>query len=224
MPRIVFLGPASCGKSTQGAILTQRYRIPVISTGRLLRGRAEVNDEMGRKIGDMLVEGHCVSDDVVTDILRQRLMEADCQSGFVLDGFPRNGEQAMRLKNILGVQQLDAVIVLQLPREQVFQRVSGRFECSSCHTIYNKIFHPPQMKNVCDKCGSTHFLTRSDDVQTNTITRRLDIYEQMLSEIVAYYSEKNLIYFVNALKSIQEVSEEIEKILLKGFDINERKR
>ncbi len=214
MLRIILLGPAGSGKGTQGSLISQRYRIPVISTGCLLREKIKAGDELGRQINSIISAGNYVSNDLIFDILGERLKRDDCKEGFILDGFPRNIEQAIELENkFLGGSEIDAILVFNIPRDIVFKRTSGRFECNSCKKMYNRFFNDTKVKGVCDICGSTDFFIRSDDANVDAINRRLDIYKKMSNEIIGHYSSKNLIYYVDALKGIDEVNQDINKIL-----------
>lgn len=214
MFRIILLGPAGSGKGTQGALLAQKYGIPVISTGCLLREKIKIGDELGKQINKAISAGNCVSNELIFDILGQRLEKDNCKNGFILDGFPRNIDQAIELeKKFLNGSEVDAVLVLDIPRDVVFKRTSGRYECSNCKKMYNRFFSNTKIKDVCDKCGSTSFFIRSDDANVDAINRRLDIYEKMSNEMIGYYREKNLIYSIDALKTIEEVNQDIENIL-----------
>ena len=220
MFRIILLGPAGSGKGTQGSLISQRYHIPVISTGCLFRERIKAGDELGKQLNLTISAGNYVSNDLVFDILGERLKGEDCKEGFILDGFPRNIEQAIELKNrFLGGSEVDAIITFNIPRDVVFKRTSGRFECNSCKKMYNRFFKDTKVKGVCDVCGSTDFFIRPDDADVDAINRRLDIYEEMSSKIIEHYSSKNLIYYVDALKSIDEINQDIIKIL-DNLDIN----
>ena len=220
MFRIILLGPAGSGKGTQGSLISQRYGIPVISTGCLLREKIKAGDELGKQINYTISAGNCVSNDLIFDILGERLKKNDCKKGFILDGFPRNVEQAIELENrFLKDSNVDAVLVFDIPRDIVFKRTSGRFECNVCKRMYNKFFNDTKVKGVCDNCGSTDFFIRSDDANLDAINRRLDIYERMSNEITAFYDNKNIIYHINALGSINEINQSILEVL-ENLNIN----
>lgn len=220
MFRIILLGPAGSGKGTQGSLISQRYGIPVISTGCLLREKIKVGDELGKQINYIISAGNCVSNDLIFDILGERLKKNDCKKGFILDGFPRNVEQAIELENrFLKDSNVDAVLVFDIPRDIVFKRTSGRFECNVCKRMYNKFFNDTKVKGICDNCGSTDFFIRSDDANLDAINRRLDIYERMSDEITTFYDNKNIIYHINALGSINEINQSILEVL-ENLNIN----
>lgn len=221
MARIVFIGPAGSGKGTQGALVSKYYGIPVISTGQLLRTRVKEGDDFGRQISSLINRGIYVSNDIILSLLAERLAKEDCAGGFIIDGFPRNVEQAVMLGEHLGPRGIDAAIVLNVPREVLFDRISGRHECGTCGTVYNKFFCRPRIEGVCDICGSNDLLMRDDDTDAETINRRLDTYESMSKAMVDYYTEKNLIYSVDAVRSIQEVFKDIRNIL-DSVDVNNK--
>jgi adenylate kinase len=211
--KIVFIGPAGSGKGTQSALVSKYYGIPVISTGQLLRKRVKEGDDFGTYISSLINKGIYVSNDIILSLLSERLAKDDCSKGFIIDGFPRNVEQAVMLGEHLGLNGIDAAIVLNVPREMLFDRVSGRHECGTCSTVYNKFFCKPKIEGVCDICGSNDLLMRDDDTDMETINRRLDTYENMSKAMVEYYTEKNLIYSVDAIRSIQKVFEDVRTIL-----------
>jgi adenylate kinase len=229
MLRIIFVGPAGSGKGTQGALITKHYGIPVVSTGQLLREKAKDGDELGQSINDIITRGCFVDDSLIFDMLKERLARDDCKDGFIIDGFPRNISQAKILDEFLGESAIDAVIVLHITRDDILKRMLGRFECNVCRKMYNKFYNNTKADGVCDVCGSADFMIRSDDSNIHAITKRLDLYDKMSKEIIDYYTKKDLIYSINALKSVQEISEEIENILrgllnLKLENSNKKKR
>jgi adenylate kinase len=211
--RIVFIGPAGSGKGTQGTLVEKHYNIPLISTGKLLRSRVTKGDDFGNYISSLINKGIYVSNEIILSLLAERLENDDCSRGFILDGFPRNVEQAVMLDKYLSPNEIDAAIVLKVPRTVLLDRITGRHECSTCGSVYNKFFYRPKIDGICDVCGSNDMLMRADDNDSETINRRLDTYDSMAKAMVDYYTEKNLIYFVDALKSIQEVFEEVRVIL-----------
>ncbi|MDR2778502.1 MAG: nucleoside monophosphate kinase [Rickettsiales bacterium] len=215
MLRIIFIGPAGSGKGTQSAFITGRYGIPVVSTGWLLREKAKDNDKLARHIDDTIASGGLIDDELIFGMLKERLAKDDCKNGFIIDGFPRNISQARILDEFLGESAVDAVIVLKIMRDVVLKRMLGRFECSSCSKMYNKFYDNTRVDGICDFCGSTNFLIRNDDSNIHAIIKRLDLYDKMSKEIIGYYDEKDLIYSIDALKNVQEISKEIEDILSK---------
>ena len=216
MFRIVMMGPAGSGKGTQSALISQKYGIPEISTGALLRQKVKDGDELGKKIDEIISSGNVVEDDLVFSILKERLEKEDCKKGFILDGFPRNSHQAIELEEYLKSRNIniDYVLVLDVPDDIVIKRISGRFECKKCGKIYNKFFGNTKTEGVCDVCGSTDFSVRKDDQDLMAIQKRLNIYKTMSNDIIDYYNKKNLIYIINGLKNIDDINKDIENILI----------
>ena len=209
--RIIFVGPAGSGKGTQSSLLSKLYNIPAISTGALLRERAKENDEISVRIKDKMLVGDMVDDDIIFPILQERLSLDDCQNGFILDGFPRDERQAIILGEWLEQknQSIDRVIVLNVPEDVVFKRITGRFECAKCGKNYNKYFSNTKVEGVCDDCQATEFKVRADDKNFDVIHKRLDIYKEMANAIINYYDKKNLICNIDALKSSSEIYQDI---------------
>lgn len=212
---VVMMGPAGSGKGTQSKFISQQYNIPEISTGDLLRKKVEAGDERGKKIDDFISKGIIVPDDMMLEILYDRLKEDDCKNGFILDGFPRTIEQAIELEKFLEKlnTKISGVLVFDIPKDVVFKRTSGRFKCMKCGSVYNRFYGNTKVDGVCDNCGSKEFYTRSDDQNLDAIQKRLDIYEEMSRPIIDFYEKKDLTFFVNALKSIEEISQDIKDIL-----------
>lgn len=215
MVRLIIMGPAGSGKGTQGKVISQKYGIPVISTGNLLREKASVGDELGKQINELISKGIIVPIDIITKILYNRLAGEDCKNGFILDGFPRTVEQAIDLEKFLNDNNIsiNGVLVLNVSRDIVIKRMSGRFECKNCRTMYNKFYKNTTKEGICDVCGSTEFFVRNDDANVDAINKRLDIYEEMSNTIIEYYNKKNLIYNIDAVKSIDNISQDIDYII-----------
>ncbi|MDR1425782.1 MAG: nucleoside monophosphate kinase [Rickettsiales bacterium] len=213
MSKIVFIGPAGSGKGTQGLLTSKYYNIPLISTGNLLRKRVKDGDEFGRYINDLISKGVYVSNEIILSLLAERLAADDCLNGFILDGFPRNVDQAAALKKHLEPQDIDAAIVLNVPRNILLERITGRHECNICGSVYNKFTCKPKIEGVCDVCGSNDMLMRADDNNDEAINRRLDFYDSISEALIDYYRERNLIYFIDAIKDIKEVFGDIRFVL-----------
>jgi adenylate kinase len=215
MSVIILIGPAGSGKGTQAFLISQQYNIPVISTGVLLRERVKNNDEFANKINSFISKGITIPNDLMFDILLKRIKKGDCGDGFVLDGFPRNIEQAVGLENILSDLKIEigAVLVFEIPKDVLSKRLSGRFECRNCGKVYNKYFSSTKVEGVCDVCGSGNFYIRDDDQNLDAINTRLDIYEKTSDEIIKYYNKKSLVYYVDAVKNVDVIGQDIKSIL-----------
>ncbi len=222
---LVMMGPAGSGKGTQADFISQKYNIPEISTGNLLREKVKDGDELGKKIDNIISKGEIVPDEIMFEILSNRLSGNDCKNGFILDGFPRTIEQAIELEKFLESKntKLNGVLHFDVPREIVFKRTSGRFECKNCKKTYNKYYNNTKINGICDTCGSTEFYTRNDDLNLEAINKRLDIYEKMSKDMINFYNKKDLIYSINAQKTIEEIKQDVENILININKINEVK-
>ena len=186
--RIVLLGVPGSGKGTQAKLMAEKYRVPQISTGDILRAAVADKTEVGKKVAAVMAEGDLVSDDIVIDAVTDRLRGPESRRGFVLDGFPRNIPQAQELDTRLGWMGRPVQLVLHLAVEEdvVIKRVTGRLSCANCGAIFNKFFSPPTKKGVCDQCGSKKLEHRDDD-NAKTVRARLASYERDTSPLISYY-------------------------------------
>lgn len=186
--RIVLLGVPGSGKGTQAKLMAEKYRVPQISTGDILRAAVADKTEVGKKVAAVMAAGDLVSDDIVIDAVTDRLRAAESRRGFVLDGFPRNIPQAQELDTRLGWMGRPVQLVLHLAVEDdvVVKRVTGRLTCANCGAIFNKFFSPPAKRDVCDQCGSKKLEHRDDD-NAKTVRARLASYERDTSPLISYY-------------------------------------
>ena len=186
--RIVLLGVPGSGKGTQAKLMAEKYRVPQISTGDILRAAVADKTEVGKKVAAVMAAGDLVSDDIVIDAVTDRLRGAESRRGFVLDGFPRNIPQAQELDTRLGWMGRPVQLVLHLAVEDdvVVKRLTGRLTCANCGAIFNKFFSPPAKRDVCDQCGSKKLEHRDDD-NAKTVRARLASYERDTSPLISYY-------------------------------------
>lgn len=213
---VVLIGPAGSGKGTQGKILAEKFNLVHISTGSLLRAEVEKGSDRSKEIESYIGEGNMVPDTLMREVLKSRLLEEDCSSrGVILDGYPRNVEQAKELHGLFKEldRKMDLALEVYVPREELLKRIAGRFSCKKCGTVYNKFFANTKVEDVCDECGSTEFDGRADDKKTEAIEKRLKIYEDITKPVVDFYRKKGLIYSVNGSKSVETIASEIEKAL-----------
>lgn len=175
---LIFLGPPGAGKGTQAKMLIERYSIPQISTGDILRAAVAEETDLGKKAKEYMEAGKLVPDEVVIGIIEQRLKQSDCEKGFILDGFPRTVAQAEALDKVLENMgsKIDHVLSLDVPAEELIKRLTGRRTCKNCGAMYHVIFKPPKSEGICDKCGGELY-QRSDDNE-ETVKSRLNVYEQ----------------------------------------------
>lgn len=203
--RMIILAAPGAGKGTQAEILSKHFGIPTVSTGAILRK----NIQEGTKLGDLakkyIDDGKFVPDDVMIDIVKNRLGEGDCANGFILDGFPRNIEQAHALKNA-GIP-VDCVLTLEVEDEDIVKRISGRLECEKCGTTFHKQFRIPKQEGICDKCGG-NLKTRKDD-KPETVKERLKTYHEKTEPLKKFYEEEGLLVTAHGKEGIEATSKEV---------------
>jgi adenylate kinase len=209
---IIFLGAPGSGKGTQAIMLAKELEIPAISTGEALRKEVELQSEIGKLAKSYMNSGKLVPDEVVVDIIKNRITQSDCQKGFILDGFPRNIAQATTLEHTLSSlgKKIEKVFNFEVGEEILIKRISGRFSCKNCGAVYNRYFKSPTQEGVCDNCKSNHFENRADDNEA-TVKNRLKVYHESTFELIQYYEKKNLLVLVDAIKSAPLVFEELIK-------------
>ena len=211
--RIILLGPPGAGKGTQAKAITERFGIPQISTGDILRSAVRDGTSMGVRAKVCMDSGALVPDEVVVGIVCERLQQSDCSSGFILDGFPRTVAQADALRRTL-VQMnypLQAVISLDVDEEVLVERLTGRRTCRSCAMGYHVTFSPSRQSGRCDACGAELF-QREDD-REETIRHRLTVYREQTAPLIGYYGEQGLLFTVDGMEDISIVQEKISAIL-----------
>lgn len=207
--KLILLGPPGAGKGTQAKMLTDRFSIPQISTGDILRAAVKEGTPMGIKAKACMDAGALVPDEVVVGIVRERLQKSDCAAGFILDGFPRTVVQADALKDTLKElgKELDAVISLEVDIEALVERLTGRRTCRDCGRGFHVKFDPPKNEGRCDVCGGE--LYQRDDDKEETIRKRLEVYRQQTEPLVTYYRKDNLLTTVDGMLAIDTVQQQI---------------
>ncbi len=210
---LLIMGPPGAGKGTQAEVLARELNITNISTGDMFRAAIKEGTEMGRKAKEYMDMGELVPDSVVVGIIKDRLSQADCARGFLLDGFPRTVVQAEALEETLKTmgRTLDGVINIFVPREKLVDRLTGRRICRDCGASYHVQYNPPAKDDVCDACGGELY-QRSDDNET-VVNNRLDIYESKTQPLIDYYAKRNLLKSVNGDQDIKKVMGDILTIL-----------
>jgi adenylate kinase len=210
---LVLLGPPGAGKGTQARMLTNRYDIPQISTGDILRTAVKEETPLGIKARELMDKGALVTDEIVIGLVEGRLAESDCEKGFILDGFPRTIKQADELKKMLQAcgKTIDHVISINVDKEDLLARITGRLTCRGCGQGFHMLFYPPKVGDSCDDCGSELY-ERNDD-REETMRKRLDVYEQQTAPLVAYYAEEALLRTVHGSGSIDEIQGKLLNIL-----------
>ena len=190
---VILLGAPGAGKGTQAERIVARYGLPHISTGEMLRAALEAGTEMGLAAKRFMDAGELVPDEVVIGVVRDRLAEPDAAHGFLLDGFPRTIEQAERLDAMLAEagRAVSHAVLIEVPEDELVQRISGRRSCAGCGKLYNVTFDPPRADDVCDVCGAA-LLQRADDNE-ETVRNRLAVYRRQTAPLVSYYAERGVL-------------------------------
>jgi adenylate kinase len=209
--RAVLLGPPGAGKGTQAVRLVEKYGVPQISTGDIFRKNIKEGTELGKKAQEYMNAGQLVPDELVVDLVKDRLMQDDCVNGYLLDGFPRTIFQAEELDKFLAEngQKLDAVINFEVGHDTLIQRLTGRRICKKCGAGYHVVNFPPKVEGICDKCGGELEQRKDDNVET--AENRIVVYNKSTAPLIGYYSETGALKNFNAEKDPAEVFEEIVK-------------
>jgi len=213
---IILFGPPGCGKGTQAALIKDKYNFPHLSTGDMLREAVKKNTETGKLASKIMEQGRLVSDEVVVNIIKERILNEDCLKGFILDGFPRTISQAEALDEMLSNinKKINLVIEFAVEDKNLIERISGRFSCKDCGAGYNEVTLLPLKEGICDKCGSKNFLRRKDD-NKETASKRLEAYNEETLPLLPYYIDKNLLFSIDGLANINDVSNKIEELIKK---------
>ena len=205
----MFLGAPAAGKGTQGERLSSELQIPLISTGVILREQIANGTEAGRTAEGYMNRGDLVPDEIVLQMVRERLKKDDCKNGFILDGFPRNLAQAEALHD-MGVH-LDLVFNIEVPHDILIERASGRRVCAKCQRPYHIRYNPPQNDTVCDDDGAA--LVQRDDDKLETVKKRLEVYEQLTAPLRDFFEKKGTLRTIDGTGAIDALYESIQKIL-----------
>lgn len=211
--RLVLLGAPGAGKGTQAKMLIEKYRIPQISTGDILRKAVADGTPLGKEAKVIMDKGELVPDKIVLGLVEERVKQADCKSGYILDGFPRNTAQAEALDKMLNDLRmpLDSALSVDVPKDDLMKRLTGRRTCKKCQQMYNIYYSPPKKEGVCDKCGGELF-QRGDDKE-ETIKKRLDVYDAQTAPLIDYYSKKGILKSVTGTGSIDDIFKKVCNIL-----------
>ncbi|MER8222038.1 adenylate kinase [Streptomyces sp. NPDC094143] len=217
--RIVLVGPPGAGKGTQAAFLAQNLSIPHISTGDLFRANISRQTELGKLAKSYMDAGNLVPDEVTIAMAKDRMEQPDAEGGFLLDGFPRNVSQAEALDELLETEsmQLDAVLDLEVPEDEVVKRIAGRRICrnDSSH-VFHVTYKQPAKDGVCDVCGGE--LYQRDDDSEETVRTRLEVYHTQTEPIIDYYKAQGLVVTISALGKVEDVTRRAMEALKRGED------
>lgn len=211
--KIIMLGAPGAGKGTQAKKIAAQYSIPHISTGDIFRANIKNNTELGQKAKTYMDKGELVPDSLVVDLIMDRFKEADCADGYVLDGFPRTIPQAEALDNALKAngEKVDYAINVEVPDENIINRMSGRRACVGCGATYHIKYNPTKVEGICDACGEKLILR--DDDKPETVKNRLSVYHEQTQPLIDYYKKAGVLAEVDGTKDMEEVFKDIVNIL-----------
>ena len=210
---LILLGPPGAGKGTQARRLQENLAIPQLSTGDMLRALADSGNVLGLKAKGFMDGGQLVPDDVIIDMIAERIGRPDCAKGFILDGFPRTLAQAEALDRMLERlgRKLDRVIEMTVDDDALVERITGRFACARCGAGYHEVFQRPREDGVCDACGHTEFVRRADDT-AETVRARLEAYHAQTAPLLPYYRKRGVLSSVDGMAGIDAVARQIETL------------
>ncbi len=216
MKNIIFIAPPAAGKGTQAKLVSEEYNIPHISTGDLLREEAAKDTSLGKEIKEVMEKGNLVSDEIITTLLKNRIISSDCKNGYILDGYPRTIEQAKTYNELLQELGLGECIVIffNIDKERALKRTLSRIVCSNCGSSYNLLVSElkPKKENICDRCGH-NLNTRSDDNE-EVFIHRFDTYINSTKALIDYYNNLNVLHQIEVLdKPAKEIFLEVKKVI-----------
>lgn len=213
---IILLGAPGAGKGTHATFLKEKYQIPHISTGDILRSHLGRATELGKKAKSYMESGQLVPDQLVIDMVADRLKERDVQNGFILDGFPRTVEQAKALDQILSDLKININFAFDFDASEdvIVERLSGRRSCPKCGAVYHVRNIPPKKQGICDKCGAA--LTQRKDDEEATVRKRLEVYRKQTAPLIDFYTKRNLLHKLDANLNVETLQKELAKRLASG--------
>ncbi len=214
MMNLILVGLPGAGKGTQAEKIVDTYHVPHISTGDMFRAAIKNETALGIEAKAFMDKGELVPDEVTNGIVKDRLAEADTKDGFLLDGYPRTLNQANVLEGILKDlnKKLDAVIYINVNKDILMERLTGRIICRSCGATYHKVYNPPKVEGTCDRCGKHDFYQREDD-KPETVENRINVNLESTNTLVDFYSKRNVLHTVNGEDDFQDVFKDIQTII-----------
>lgn len=210
---IMLLGAPGAGKGTQSKFLIEKYGIPQISTGDILRAAVKEGTELGVKAKECMESGALVSDEIILGIMKERLAAADCQNGFILDGFPRTIAQAEGLEVMLNGmnKKLESVVAFAVEDKELIERLTGRRVCQACGASFHVTFNKPKAEGKCDYCGAELIQRKDDNVET--VTNRLEVYKNQTAPLIDFYKERGVYFEVDGTSDIESINKAVVSIL-----------
>ncbi|WP_053983249.1 adenylate kinase [Niameybacter massiliensis] len=211
--RLILLGAPGAGKGTQAEMLMKLYNIPTISTGNIFREHISKNTELGQEAKKYMDEGKLVPDELVLELVKDRIVQKDCENGMILDGFPRTIPQAKALDAMLEEigKPIDSVLDVEVPDEVIIERMAGRTVCPSCGASYHKLFKVETVLGICNEC-STHLIQREDDKE-ETVKKRLEVYHAQTKPLIDHYQQQDKVLVIDGVGTVDEVRARVKKAL-----------
>lgn len=218
MKNIMFIAPPAAGKGTQAEMITAKYNIPHISTGDILREIAKEDSEIGNYVAETMASGKLVKDEITYQLIEDRLSREDCKNGFIIDGFPRNLDQAIEYDKILAKlgYEIGNVFLLNISTKTLEKRITGRRVCEDCNAIYNinDTAKAPQVESVCDKCGGKLYQRKDDNLES--FQTRFAMYQEKTESIIEHYRKQNVLHEIDSNHEFDEVFRQIDEIISKN--------
>ncbi len=216
--KIIMLGAPGAGKGTQAKKIAEKYQIPHISTGDIFRSNIKEGTELGMKAKAFMDQGALVPDELTIGMLMDRIAKADCENGYVLDGFPRTIPQAESLTTALGErgQKIDYAVNVDVPDENIINRMSGRRACLNCGATYHIVYNPSKVEGICDVCGDK--LVLRDDDKPETVKKRLSVYHDQTQPLIDYYEKAGVLANVDGTQDMEKVFSDIVAVLSADSD------
>ena len=210
---LILFGAPGVGKGTQAKLISKNYNIPQISTGDMLREAVKNETELGNEASLLMNQGKLVHDEIMLALIKERISRPDCESGFILDGFPRTIAQAEALDTTLAAMGLKIEYVLSIEVEdaELITRLTGRRICRACGESYHSVFNPPQEKDICDSCKGE--LYQRDDDKETTIKSRLKVYEEQTAPLITFYTGKKILHPIKGVGSIEEITARLKDVI-----------
>ena len=215
MKNIMFIAPPAAGKGTQAELVTKKYNIPHISTGDILREISKEDSEIGSYVYETLASGKLVKDEITYKLIEERLNKEDCKNGYIIDGFPRNLDQAIEYDKILANlgYEIGNVIYLEISEKTLEKRITGRRLCEDCHAIYNinDENSSPKVESVCDKCGGKLYQRNDDNLEA--FQTRYQMYLEKTAPIIEHYKKQNVLHVINGEDTVENIFNAVDEII-----------